>query len=135
MADDIRLSRWNLLASAGVTQSLTFTADQSLTSLSVYTGGTVSDVDDLSDATEHAGTLSTTTEANDTAAVDLVVPTGSSVPLRLVVDGAVVAVGRLTPSTSGSANPDQTIALTADAITIQLTVLGGSSWPTDGYGY
>lgn len=139
MADDIRIARWDLVATAGTTQRLIFTASEALTSLAVYVGGTISDVDDLTGATAYTGTLSTTTVANDTATVDVVVPTGSSVALRLVVDGATVAVGRLTPSTSGSTSVDNTITLTADARTYTLTVGGtvvvsgeGGAGVTDG---
>ena len=124
MADDVRLTRWDLTANAGMTRQLVFTADDTLTSLSLYTGGTVSDVDDLTDATEHAGTLSTTTVSNDTATVDLTVGTDQT-HLRLVVNGVVQTVGRLHASTNGTASPDSTINLTAGTATFTLTVLGG----------
>lgn len=124
MADDIRLSRWDLVATAGVTKSLRFVSPTALASLAVYTGGTASDVDDLTGADAHAGTLSMTTVANDTATVQLAVPTGSSTPLRLVVNGVVQSVGTLTPSTSGTASADNTITLTPADTTYTLTVLG-----------
>lgn len=119
--DDIRISDWSLLASAGTTQTLQFTSPDALTSLSVYTGGTVTDVDDLTDATEHAAVLS---GGDLIATVNLDVPTGRSVPLRLVVNGAVQSVGRLHPSTMGAAGPDNTIALTAGVNEFELTILG-----------
>lgn len=51
-------------------------------------------------------------------------PTGSSVPLRLVVNGVVQSVGRLIPSTSGTATPDNTITLAPGSFAFDLTVLG-----------
>lgn len=127
MPDDIRVSAWNLQASAGTTARLQFTAATALTSLSVYTGGTVDDVDVLTGATGYAATL---TVGNTVATVDLPVPTiaalsgAGSTPLRLVVNTAVQTVGRLTPSTYGTASPDNTITLTAAYETYALTVLG-----------
>ena len=128
--DDIRLSDWNLRASAGTTVSLRFVAPDALTSLSVWTGGTTGDVDDLTDATEHAGVLSTTTVADDTATVALTVPEGGSTALRLEVDGVVQTVGRLIPSTTGTSSADATITLTSGATSYTLTVLGAGFAPT-----
>lgn len=121
MADDLRIAEWSLRASAGTTTRLVFTSTEALASLSVYTGGTVDDVDDLSGATQHAATLS---GGNLIATVDLAVPTGGSVPLRLDVDGAVVTVGRLIPSTNGTADPAESIGLVAADRTYALTVPG-----------
>lgn len=121
MADDVRISSWDLRATAGTTVALEFTSTEALTSLSVFTGGTTTDVDDLTDATEHEATLS---GGNLVATVDVDVPTGSSTPLRLVVDGAVQSVGRLIPSTSGTASPDNTITLTPGSFAFDLSVLG-----------
>ena len=121
MADDVRLSRWDLRASAGTTVALEFTSPEALTSLSVYTGGTTTDVDDLTGATQYAGTLS---GGNLVATVEVTVPTGNSVALRLVVNGAVQTVGRLVPSTSGTPNPDNTITLSPGEMSFDLTVLG-----------
>lgn len=118
---DGRISEWNHRASAGTTERIQFTSPDALSSLSVYTGGTVSDVDDLTGATAYAGTLS---GGNLIATVDLVVPTGESVALRLVVNGAVQTVGRLTPSTKGTANPDSTLTLTTETLEFALTILG-----------
>jgi len=119
--DDVRISDWSLVASAGMTASLQFTSATALTSLSVYTGGTVTDVDNLTDATAHVGVLS---GGNLIATVSLAVPTGSSVPLRLVVNGAVQSVGRLHPSTAGIPVPDNTITLVAGVNAFTLTILG-----------
>lgn len=124
MADDIRITRWDLTGNAGVTHQIVFTAASALTSLSLYTGGTVSDVDDLTGATEYAGTLSTTTVSNDTATVNLAVGSADT-HLRLVVDGVVKTVGRLTVSTNGTGSADNSITLTAGSATYTLTVLGG----------
>lgn len=121
---DGRIARWDHQATAGTTQVIVFTAGVALTSLSVYTGGTISDVDDLTGATEHVATLSTTTTANDTATVNVAVPAGST-PLRLVVDGVVQSVGRLIPRTTGTKSSDNTITLTAGEQTFALTFLGG----------
>jgi hypothetical protein len=121
MADDVRISSWDLRASAGTTVALEFTSTEALTSLAVYTGGTLTDVDDLTDATAYTATLS---GGNLVATVEVDVPTGNSVPLRLIVDGAVQSVGRLIPSTSGTASPDNTITLTPGSFAFDLTVLG-----------
>lgn len=120
MTDDVRISSWNLRASAGMTVELQFTAAEALTSLSVYTGGTITDVDDLTDATEHAGVLS---GANLVATVDLAVGSAST-PLRLVVNGAVQTVGKLYPSTVGTESPDNSITLAPGSNEFALTVLG-----------
>lgn len=121
MADDIRIARWDLHATAGTTQRLEFTSSTALTSLAIYTGGTDTDVDDLTGATAYTATLS---NGNLTATVDLAVPTGSSVPLRLVVGDAVQSVGRLTPSTTGAPTADNTITLAPASYSFDLTILG-----------
>ena len=132
--DDVRISDWSLLASAGVTASLQFTATTALTSLTVYTGGTVTDVDDLTGATAYVGVLS---GGNLIATVALVVPTDNSTPLRLAVNGVVQSVGRLHPSTVGTPVPDNTISLVAGTNSFALTILGvvqaaGGGGVTDG---
>lgn len=82
-----------------MTYELEFTSSEALTSLSVYVGGTLDDVDDLTGATEHAAVLS---GGNLVATVELDVPSGTSAKvLRLVVDGAVITVGYLRPSAGG----------------------------------
>ena len=121
MADDVRIARWDLLGSAGTTVSLEFTSPDPLTSLAVYTGGTVTDVDDLTDATAHTATLS---GGDLVATVEVSVHTGRPVPLRLVVNGAVQSVGQLHASSSGSSTPDNTITLSPGTNTFDLTVLG-----------
>lgn len=120
--DDIRITGWSLLATAGMTTTLQFTSPDALTSLSIYTGGTVTDVDDLTDATEHAAVLS---GGDLTATVDLAVPDGTvAVALRLVVNGAVQTVGRLHPRVDGTSTPDNTITLVAGVNEFDLTILG-----------
>lgn len=123
MADDVRISGWDLRANAGTTVALKFTSTVALTSLSLFTGGTLTKVEDLTGAIQHPGTLSTATVANDTATVSLAVP-ADHVPLRLVVDGTVQTVGTLIPSTTGTATPDNTITLTPGTFAFDLTVLG-----------
>lgn len=83
--DDARISRWDMTASAGMTVSRPFTATTPVSTVTVYTGGTVVD------------------EGGMGGTITMSVPTGRSVPLRLAVDGVVVAVGRLVPSTTGTA--------------------------------
>ena len=129
---DGRLTSWSYQGPAGVTQSLEFTSPQALTSLSVYTGGTVSDVDDLTGATQHAGVLS---GGNLVATVSLAIPTGGSVPLRLVIDGTVQTVGKLIPSTNGTASSDTDITISLEDVSVELTILGvvgASGGVTDG---
>lgn len=119
--NDLRISGWSLRMSAGTTARLRFTSPDALTSLSVYTGGTVDDVDDLTDATEYQGTLS---GGNLVATVDLVVPTTGRPALRLVVNGAVQSVGALSPSVTGAASPDSDITLTPGVYDFELSILG-----------
>jgi hypothetical protein len=121
-ADDVRIARWDLTASAGMTTRLVFTSPDALTSLAVYTGGTVTDVDLLTGATAHTGTLS---GGNLIATVDLAVPASPTrLALRLVVNGAVQSVGTLFPSTQGSPSPDNTISLSTPTRAYELTILG-----------
>lgn len=126
-SDDVRIARWDLRATAGTTVSRPFTSTEAITSLSVYTGGTVTDVDDLTDATGHPATVDS---GGLTGTIEVDVPTGSSVPLRLVVDDTVVAVGRLTPSTTGTSERDDTVTIaTAEAstLTLELPSIGGTN--------
>lgn len=98
-SSDIRIVGWDLPASAGKTYELEFTSNEALTSLSLWVGGTLDDVDDLTGATEYAAVLS---GANLIATVQLAVPSGTSAQvLRLAVNGAVITVGYLRPSAGG----------------------------------
>lgn len=120
--DDLRLTRWDLMATAGVPVTIEFASATPLGSLSIWTGGTVDDGDDLADATEHPAVMSAD---GLTATVVLPVPTGPSVPLRLAVNGTVKTVGDLHPRTNGAApSPAGTITLTPGTYSFDLTVLG-----------
>lgn len=118
-SDDLRLTTWNLHGPAGMTVERPFTVDTPITSLSVYVGGTVTDLDDLTDATAYPATVDPG-GLGGTIAVDF--PTGSSQHLRLVIDGAVVAVGRIHPSMSGTSSPGDTITIATEAATLALSV-------------
>lgn len=116
--DDVRIARWDMRATAGTTVSRPFSATTAVTAVTVYTGGTVDDVDDLTGATAHEASVDPG-GLSGTITVD--VPTGNSVPLRLVVDGAVVTIGRLTPSTTGAATRDDTVTIAvAESSTLTL---------------
>lgn len=124
---DVRRHRFDLHASAGVTERLTFTPTEPIVSLAVAVGGTVTDVDDLTGTTTYPATY----EAGDWS-VEVPIPTGSSVPLRLVVNGGVLAVGRLTPSTSGAKQPaERTFTINAEGVQFTLEV-GGPTGPPGG---
>lgn len=128
MADhDLRLAAWNLKASAGVTQTVVFTEadDNEITSLSVWVGGTVSDVDDTTDATEYTATISGA--SNEIATVSIPIPeSATSTPLRLELDGVIRTVGRLQPQTSGARVPATTgLTLATSSSSLSLTVSGG----------
>lgn len=121
---DGRLPEWNHTGPAGMTERLQFTSPSALTSFVLYTGGTVDGsggVDDLTGATAHTGTLS---GGNLIATVDLVIPTGAAIPLRMVVNSAVNTLGALTPSTRGTRSSDDDIALVAETRTFDLSILG-----------
>lgn len=121
-SNDIRITGWDLPATAGMTYELEFTSTEALTSLSLYVGGTLDDVTDLTGATAYDAVLS---GANLIATVSLDVPVGEATPLRLVVDTAVVTAGYLRPSTAGAKNPSSSaITLNTGSASIALSVLG-----------
>lgn len=122
---DVRLPALDgpLLASAGVTVQMQFVSTAAIASFALAVGGTVTDVDDLTGATIVDATMS---GDGLTATVDLPVPAvANSVPLRMVVDGAVVALDRLVPSTTGTRTPSSDpIPVALEAHTFQMSVLG-----------
>lgn len=128
MADqDLRLASWNLRCSAGTTQTVVFTEadDSAITSLSIFVGGTVTDVDDTTGATEAVATISGA--SNEIATVSFAVPTSTSTtPIRLEVDGVIRTVGVLQPSISGARVPAATgLTLSTADSSFSLSVTGG----------
>lgn len=121
-SSDLRITSWDVRAPAGTTQRWEFESEAVISALVVYVGGTVTDLDDLTGADAYTATV-----AGDglTATVDVDIPTGSGLALRLVVDGVVETVGRLTPSTRGTSTVDDSIALTTETRTFTLSILGG----------
>lgn len=117
---DARLPSWSLVVSAGVTTSFTFTSETEIDSLTVYVGGTLTDVDDTTGATAYAVTM-----AGDglSGTVDIPAPAASA-KLRLAVNGVVSTRGSIRPSTSGGRASGTTIALRDTDTTVALTILG-----------
>ena len=121
----IKREAWNLVATSGVSEELVFVDDDGaeISSLVIYLGGTIEDADDYTGATPYAATLSG--DNNEVATVSIPVPSGEgSTILRLVVDGALLGVGRLFWEPSGSALSVSTFTLTS--VSHQFVVYGRS---------
>jgi hypothetical protein len=125
---DARDGALDIMAASGTTVPFDFVwpAGSTLTSASVWLGGTLDDWTDLEGATEHVATI-----AGTTATVSLPVPTVAQgpTPIRLMANGSArpLAAGELTPSSLGSRAPAGDIVVRTDAatITIRSTALGG----------
>lgn len=112
MALDTRIPVFDVTGSAGTTEQWVFTDadDTEITSLSIYVGGTVDDLDDLTGATEYAASISGS--SNEIASVNVLIPEGNTrSALRLVVDGLVQGVGLLASSTAGSGSASRSFSL------------------------
>lgn len=114
--DDLRLSAWPVIGPAGmtVTRPWRLVGDDPITTIAVWLGGTLTDVDDLDGAIEHPGTVATD-GMSGTLAIPVPSPPGQSTPIRLVIDGAVVAADHLHPSARGTtARTDEIVIRTAE---------------------
>lgn len=128
-SDDFRLTAWSPRAPAGMTLRWEFVSPLALDSLAVYVGGTVEDQDDLTGATAYVGVVGdeqadgTTVGTGRVATVEVDVPL-TTANLRLVVNGAVLTVGKLLASRGGTPSPDGSITLAAGTRIYELNVLG-----------
>lgn len=114
---------FNPVATAGTTEVWPFTLTDlatgdavTITSLSVWLGGTSTDADDTTGATEYAGVPST-----NTASVTVPIPAaGESKVCRVFINGALKLIGTLTPSTSGTASAVDGVAVAVDDVSIEV---------------
>jgi hypothetical protein len=129
-AQDIRVGRWDLHATAGDTPSLVTTwADETgdpytLTgkTVTMWIGGTITDPTDLTDATEISATIAT-----NTATFTPTIPTtAGTTPLRVTIDGTLRALGSLTVSTVGAGSPDLDVTVNVAPISFDVTLTAPS---------
>jgi hypothetical protein len=118
---DVRRGAFNLTGSAGVDETfdIVWPAGTPLVTVRVLTGGTLED--SWADTT---GTTAVTATIDDTTAtVTLPVPTAAQrrTPIRLEVNGAIIAAGYLTPSVLGTGQTGQTLTIRDGNATITIT--------------
>jgi hypothetical protein len=125
MTDDVRVGHWSLRATAGteVAFEATFEAGFDITGgVAAWIGGTVSpDPTDLTGATQFSAT-----EAGQVASFTLTIPddVSGSTPLRMTVAGSLLTVGKLHVARTGTPDPDGTLTVVTEPVSIELTVLG-----------
>ena len=128
-AADLRATHWDVRAPAGASEPWTFVEVNAaaITSLSVWLGGSLADIDDFTDATEYEAVISGDDDEIATTP-NIPIPTSTAiVPLRLVVDGDVVTVGHLLPATDGQSSVAEPVRIATAGVTVNLTVSGAGA--------
>lgn len=112
---------------AGVATPVQFVASAALTSVSVYVGGTSTDMDDFTGATLLTGVLS----SGDTVA-SLTLPAVTANQLaRTVINGTLATTGKVRPSTRATVSQSITVNVAeVDGVTVALDVNVGAQGPT-----
>ena len=133
-----KVGAWTLEGSAGTTvtlrQTWTWGENESghdvgdpvdlSAGVTVYVGGTITDMDVFTGATAYVATISG--DDDEIATVAVPVPAGStSSHLRLALGAACVSVGKLRPSSVGTSSTDRDIEVTLSEISMAVTVIGG----------
>ena len=137
---EARLGAWSLSAPAGMTISIAQTWEYAAdvpghnegdpvdlsAGLSIYVGGTDSDIDDFTDADEIVAVISGADD--NVATVSIPVPAGSTyLLLRTVLDGVTKTIGKLRPVQRGG-DSDTTVDVRAtETAAVEVRVLGSIS--------
>lgn len=119
---DLRLPGDSFLAPAGGTLTLTGTLPEGVSDVSIWIGGTVTDVDNLTGATEYPGVP----DGPDTVWTIPVPVARTRTAMRWTIGATVARLDILHPSQLGTDQVDETITLALAEYDITITLLGGA---------